>query len=510
MGTAPFFERAQVAAAEVIAGFDVNAFNSALNATSVGISLGSDAGTDQGSACADLLVRLCARLYPSLAVLEPGDTAKSSAARARLLALATAINPNIDVADHARTIVHLGVETPALATTDSDADTVIYLGCDDWTGQVSLGHPLSFGDGPLPVGAGIAACLGASALFRLLLDPTAARPADACLTALPEPPRSTSFTLPQRSALVGAGAVGQALLWTLARTPVDGDLHVVEPESVDLSNLQRYVLATTADVDKLKTTVAYDHVADTPVVDRHLTIQQHPTPWAETAFAASSDWDLVVAAVDSAEARRQTQASLPQRLVNGWTQAGDLGVSSHDFIQGACCACLYLPTGLTKNEDELVATALRIPEHLLDVRALLYSGGATPESLLSIIATRFGIDTADAVGFEDRPLRELYLGGICGGGLVPLTHDPQGKPVHVPLAHQSALAGVLMAARVLQLASGQAQVGTEVTRVDVRRDPAEFPHQRQAKDPRGLCLCQDSDYIRAYHDLWVKEGRHAQ
>ena len=73
MGTAPFFERAQVAAAEVIAGFDVDAFSSALNGTSVGISLGSDAGTDQGTACTDLLVRLCARLYPSLAVIEPSD-----------------------------------------------------------------------------------------------------------------------------------------------------------------------------------------------------------------------------------------------------------------------------------------------------------------------------------------------------------------------------------------------------------------------------------------------------
>ena len=75
---------------------------------------------------------------------------------------------------------------------------------------------------------------------------------------------------------------------------------------------------------------------------------------------------------------------------------------------------------------------------------------------------------AKLLPFEGRPLRTLYTEGFCGGAVIPLG-DPErpANDVHVPLAHQSALAGVLLAAaavghltdhtaiRDLQLPTGQ-------------------------------------------------------
>jgi hypothetical protein len=52
-----------------------------------------------------------------------------------------------------------------------------------------------------------------------------------------------------------------------------------------------------------------------------------------------------------------------------------------------------------------------------------------------------------------RPIRELYVEGVCGGGLIPL--GVIGLPrqeLHVPLAHQSALAGVLLASALAKRA----------------------------------------------------------
>lgn len=503
MTTAPYFDRAKIAAAQVIAGFDADAFTAALEKTSVAISLGDDvASSPQGRACADLAVRLCARLYPTFDIITPENTGRDDQRQqlaSDLRTLATAINPSITLDMPAATVVHVGTGTPPAAP------SIIYVGSDDWVGRLSLEHPCPVGRGPVPIGAGVAACLAAGALFRLLLDPTAPRPGDAELAALPEPlPVATSFALPERTALVGAGAVGQAFLWALSRSPVTGALVVVEPEHVDLGNLQRYVLTDMGSVGRSKTEVAGEHVESAVQAGgiHGLEVKDHPGEWATAMTRLGPRWDAVAVAVDSAEARRGVQASLPQWLVNAWTQTGDLGVSTHDFLQGACCACLYLPVGTGRNEDELVAEALGVPNRLMEVRTLLYDGGPTPDALLEAVAEGLAIDPSALAPFQGVPLRDLYVKGICGGGVLPLSHHPGQSPVHVPLAHQSALAGVLLAARLLQLSGGSARAGTDVTRVDVRRDPPEQPHQRAAKDPRGICCCQDRDYIAAYQTLW--------
>jgi hypothetical protein len=76
-----------------------------------------------------------------------------------------------------------------------------------------------------------------------------------------------------------------------------------------------------------------------------------------------------------------------------------------------------------------------------------------------------------------------------------------GRPnqdVHVPIAHQSALAGVLLGARLVARAIGQVPDTTEVTRIDVLRPLAAYLTQPMQKDARGICICQD----KVYQDTW--------
>lgn len=47
-------------------------------------------------------------------------------------------------------------------------------------------------------------------------------------------------------------------MWALARSPIVGEVHCVDGEAFDLSNLQRYVLATMGEVDKPKASFAAD------------------------------------------------------------------------------------------------------------------------------------------------------------------------------------------------------------------------------------------------------------
>lgn len=506
MALAPYYDKAANAAAQVVAGFDPSAFQRSLEGTVVGLSFADQAATSrEGGALLDLTVRLLARLYPTLAFRPSGPAATQLAEQ--LKTLACAINPRLEFTHHADVGIAVGVDaTPWIQT--------IYAGSDAWQGRVSVTDACVVGDSDIPFGAGAAACLSASAIFRLLLDPTAPTPGNAELSCLhgATPILEADLTdqewsLPARTVLVGAGAIGQAAIWALARSPLTGTLHIADHEPIDPGNLQRYVLSTTADTGKPKATFAAGHIkAGAAGGWNRLTAVAHDTDWVGARAEAGTDWEAALAAVDSAAARRAVQASLPRWTANAWTQPGDLGASDHNFLGGACIACLYLPAGRSRNEDELVAEALGVPDLLYDVRTLLYHGAPPPSELLATIAARLGVDLATVTEFNPRSIRDLYVRGICGGAVVPLRSGAVHADVHVPLAHQSALAGVLLAARLARRAAGIVLSRTEVTRLDIRSNPPAQPTQLAAKDPRRLCICQDDDYLAAFCERWPSAG----
>ena len=73
----------------------------------------------------------------------------------------------------------------------------------------------------------------------------------------------------------------------------------------------------------------------------------------------------------------------------------------------------------------------------------------------------------------------------------------------MPLAHQSALAGILLTARLVADASGHRRnEATQITRINVLRPLGQDLVQPAAKDPRGICICQDVVYQRAYQAKW--------
>jgi hypothetical protein len=496
MALADYYSRAAVAAAQVIAGFDEEAFRGALETACVGISFDRDAAeTREGQTLLNLAVRLLARLYPTIA-LQPAPGAEVFAEQ--LTSLAKAINPNLTVAENAGVGIAVGCNAPAFNRT-------IFAGSRGWTATLSCKTPQAVGDGPIPFGAGAAACLAAAVVFRIVLLDDAEAPADVTFSCLdgvdpvPEPAiPDDGWCLPEPTVLVGCGAVGQAAVWALARSPLRGDLFLVDGELIELSNMQRYVLTTRQDEDAAKTHLAADNITNA------LNPRAHPGDWASFTTAYGHRWAAVLTALDSAAHRRAVQAALPQWIANAWTQPGDLGVSTHAFMTDACLACLYIPTGPGPNEDAIVANALGIPDRAADVRTLLHTGAPTPAALLDVIATGLGVSRDRLDAFEGQPIRKVYVDGVCGGAVLPL--GMAGTPrqdVHVPLAHQSALAGVLLAARLVRMAAGADTGRTEITRLNILRNPGEQPTQYALKDPRGICICQDADYQDVYTDKWA-------
>jgi Prokaryotic E2 family C/ThiF family len=497
MALAEYHQRSSLAASQILEGFDPAAFEQRLGTTIVGLAFDAEiSNAAEGRQLLDMTVRLLARVYPRLDLTAgPGGTAEV----VRLRRLARAINPRIEITRHGASDVgiEVGAVHPRFATS-------IYAGSDGWDALVSTSSPQACGDTPNPFGAGTAACLATANVFRrvfldgwdTLLDHNL-RLSTYELTRGKTPPdvSNSGWTLGAESVLVGVGAIGMGTVWALSRAPLDGVVHLVDPEDVDVGNLQRYVLARMSDVGRSK--VALGAKAFTG----QMQARPHKQKWAGFIAEQGFTWSSVLTAMDSAEARVDVQASLPRWLANAWTQPGDLGVSVHPTFgsEGACLGCLYLPTGPERNEDEIVAEALGIPGRLLEVRTLLHLGAPVPDQVFSEIAQALGIPTEEMRRFHGRPIRDLYVEGICGAALLALGDPAQSqRAVHVPLPHQSALAGILLAAALARKAVDRGPGLTAVTRLDVLKPAALDITQPARARGDGRCICEDEDYRSVY------------
>ncbi|WP_456679058.1 hypothetical protein [Bradyrhizobium sp. LM6.9] len=68
----------------------------------------------------------------------------------------------------------------------------------------------------------------------------------------------------------------------------------------------------------------------------------------------------------------------------------------------------------------------------------------------------------------------------------------------VPMAFQSALAGIMLAADLVKHAAGLRAASTTTTRIDLLRPLAPFLGDPRAKDSSGRCIYCDRDFLDAY------------
>ena len=489
MALADYYGRAALAAVQVLEGFDEDRFLERLSSTPVGIAFDEKAIGPQGEALLDLIVRLLSRLYPAVAILGEGELLD------RYRSLARAINPAIELPTKADIGISVGRLREPFATT-------IYAGANGWDAMIDDRKPQPLGQADNPLGAGAAACLASAGLFRTVfgLGPLdrgvrfSTLVQDRVVTPIAAPRRR--WHLDEDAVLFGVGAIGNAAAWALERSALQGRLHLVDAEAVDLGNLQRYVLCNRDDVGVAK--------VELPGRDdggRGLELVRHSATMQDFLADEGYVWGNFLLALDSAADRRAAQAALPAWVANGWTQPGDLGCSVHpDFCdEGACVACLYLPEGPSPNEDEVVTQALGVPELQMQVRTLLHTAAPVERGLLTAIAEARGIPLARLLPFEGRPIRELYVEGFCGGAVVAIdVASPTPREMHVPLAHQSALAGVLLAAALIRRALGADPPSTRKTQIDLLSPLGTNLAQPLLARGDDRCICEDPDFLAAF------------
>jgi hypothetical protein len=130
------------------------------------------------------------------------------------------------------------------------------------------------------------------------------------------------------------------------------------------------------------------------------------------------------------------------------------------------------------------------------------------EPFVREIAANVGTDAEALLPFAHLPLRAFRQKAICGNAILRAA-DGAGPELEVPMAFQSALAGVMLAAEIVASTPG-VRISQPATRsvIDLTRTlprRVTFPMLKRAP---GLvrCICQDPDYLDVYRAKYRAES----
>jgi hypothetical protein len=145
--------------------------------------------------------------------------------------------------------------------------------------------------------------------------------------------------------LAGAGAIGNGFLMGLSLLRVSGSLHLVDPDTVSVENLNRCVWFTAADVG-LPKAVRLSELAQSgcprlKLIPHVMTVQQ-----LGKKIATDTWLNRLVVGVDSRRTRRHLQNEIPREVFDAST-TGAVECVLHHHVQptaSACLACIYHET----------------------------------------------------------------------------------------------------------------------------------------------------------------------
>lgn len=497
MALAPYFDRVLGSLGGHL-GVSRESLTTALGVLTVGINLGPGE-TENDVWIAELATNLLARLYPRLAI------SGSSSHLSKLRHLSSSINPQLELTDDgapAQYTVHVGSAAMPGALHASASGWVSHLAHRTVPRQ-GIANPYS---------AGFAACLACAELFRrVFLKATEDRDVSVSLIDFGSS-SGGDIALPKSSIgdvlYVGIGAVGNAGLWALSRhRGIGGNIVLVDPERVELSNLQRYVLAQYEHIGTNKTALAERELRSSQLTVAPVVSSLES--WADTVGTHRPATTVI--SVDNVDGRRAAQALLPKIIINGWTGGEALGASWHRLGNGAAClACLYHPHGQGVSATEQAARIFGFSKER--AAQLWVTRNPLSDSDIRAAAESLAISTDRLRPWRGKPLGDLYTDVACGA--VPLDVAGIGRLESVPLAHQSALSGILMAAQLILRTNSRLQPRAHIEPLVswdniLKQPPAQWLKPR-AQEPG--CICTDPDYQTIYKKKWFKaakpRGRH--
>jgi hypothetical protein len=160
-----------------------------------------------------------------------------------------------------------------------------------------------------------------------------------------------------RTLLVGAGGIGHTFSWALQFCSVTGTVDICDFEDIEPSNLNRYLCAFVDDVNARKDQQLATYIQSNSQLKATALGERYEDLVGSNSIRMVQ-YDKVVVCVDNVVSRYAVQSDLPRLLLNAGTNAYSFQASRHDFLNGACLACLYPPRKGTSHEQRVACDEL--------------------------------------------------------------------------------------------------------------------------------------------------------
>jgi len=490
-----------------------------LNKIVISIAFDENAlSTYEGQCSIDMLIRLMARFYPQLSFVDLSR--KNESRKNEFEKLAKSINANIELLDES-IVPAVSIVVGYTTKLDEIKGQRIFIGSNNWISKYSMTKIQDYSEHKNPFGAGVASCVAASNVFRIVfsdilqyenVDNEFLLSTFSLTEELEDNNPLISSLEFDDLMIVGVGAIGNGTIWALSKIQdVKGEIHLIDNETVSLSNLQRYILfdEDNENMDKVE-------LAAGRFEQLGLSIQPFKGTWAEYVNNRQTwDFNCLAVAIDNEKDRISIQSSLPRYIFNAFTEPQSIGISRHkDFVNDPCLACSYIPTKQRKSYIHEVADNCNISQHSEMVKDY-YNLRKTVddiwppkynESLLMVIANANRIAIEDLNHFKGMQIQQFYSSFVCGGVVLTLSQvDNNIQNVDAPLAFQSALAGILLAAEIVKhfnFPQLKQQAKTDFYHLGSIQKGLNPYHRTMAKDTTNRCFCRDEDFIRRFYTKW--------
>ncbi|CAG9610698.1 ThiF family adenylyltransferase [Pseudoneobacillus rhizosphaerae] len=476
---------------------DESTINNLLNDTLICLSIPENPSNNEW-VTAKTTINLLARLYSRIYLQGNVKLTKELQILAKNIRSSLSINratPN----QHFDVLLAVGNESGQ----DLIAKQVIRFDSDGWIVRLTRNQP-HFIKGHFynPLAAAAVACFAANELFKILFSPFLnVTLADQFTLSL----LNYSVNIEEIENdhlyhadvgevwLAGAGAVGNGFLYGLSlMDTVNGMLNISDNREITESNLQRYILTKEEDIGKNKTEVAARALSIAKPFQK--TIQDCIIEEVE-----DRKLDTLVCAVDTIETRKELQSLLPRLIINGWTRMDEFAVTKHEFdSEYRCLSCLYdkLPRKEKSEIDNLVEQIGFSHGEVLNM--IRGNVGLTRDHIKRIAQYR-NDNPEKLTPWIGRAIQSFYHEAICGG--ISLNTDTGEETV--PLAHISALTGILLAIELIKEKMYRNSIKHKM-QFHMLKTPNKYLLQPELKSPNSTCICSDEDYLSVYRNKWMK------